>query len=190
MEIVDYLIGKNAGGGGGSAKLQNKEVTITENGTSEVKPDSGYDGLKKVEITTNVSGKGKVKFLNYYRYGSSSSAGITSAEDVNKVLDDLTNNIDTSLVTDFNTCFCYFNRNDNVEIKKFPKLDYSSAEDVIGMFSNAHFDEIDLSGELFPGIIDITGMFYNCSAKKINLKDYVGDDLEYISGTNKSAIRN
>lgn len=36
--------------------LQSKSVTITENGTTTITPDSGYDGLDEVEVTTNVSG--------------------------------------------------------------------------------------------------------------------------------------
>lgn len=34
--------------------LQNKSITITQNGTQTVSADSGYDGLGQVEITTNV----------------------------------------------------------------------------------------------------------------------------------------
>lgn len=56
MDITSYLLGKGAASGG--AKLQNKSVTITENTTTTINPDSGYDGLKKVDVTTNVSGGG------------------------------------------------------------------------------------------------------------------------------------
>lgn len=54
MDIVSYLLGKKAGGGS-SPNLQSKEITITENGTQNVSPDTGYDGLLNVEITTDVS---------------------------------------------------------------------------------------------------------------------------------------
>ena len=55
MDITSYLLGKNAGGGGGTVNLQtNKSVSITSNGETVVNPDTGYDGLKKATITTNV----------------------------------------------------------------------------------------------------------------------------------------
>lgn len=54
MDITSYLLGKNSGGGGGTPKLQDKTVTITENTTTTITPDEGYDGLGSVEIITNV----------------------------------------------------------------------------------------------------------------------------------------
>lgn len=38
----------------GKSKLQDKSVTITQNGTTEITADSGYDGMSKATITTNV----------------------------------------------------------------------------------------------------------------------------------------
>ena len=38
----------------GKSKLQEKDVTITQNGTFQVAPDSGYDGMSKATIITNV----------------------------------------------------------------------------------------------------------------------------------------
>ena len=36
--------------------LQNKSLTVTENGTQTINPDSGYDGLNSVALTVNVQG--------------------------------------------------------------------------------------------------------------------------------------
>jgi surface protein len=55
MDVTSYLLGKQAGGGGGEVNLQNKDVTITSNGTTSVSADAGYDGLRNVGITTDVS---------------------------------------------------------------------------------------------------------------------------------------
>ena len=47
--LLDVEIGGSAG-----VLLQRKSVEITENGTSVVAPDDGFDGLQFVEINTNV----------------------------------------------------------------------------------------------------------------------------------------
>lgn len=46
------------GGGGGAVLEDNKEVTITQNGTTIITPSAGKDGMKKVTATVNVSGGG------------------------------------------------------------------------------------------------------------------------------------
>ncbi len=53
-----------AGGGGGEKpiKLQAKSLEISENGETTVSADYGYDGLSKVNITTNVAGGGGVPY--------------------------------------------------------------------------------------------------------------------------------
>lgn len=54
MELILLCKMLLVGGGGSSSKLQTKSVNITQNGESRVTPDAGYDGLRKVNITTNV----------------------------------------------------------------------------------------------------------------------------------------
>lgn len=53
MDVISYLLGKKSGGGGST--LQNKNVTINENGTTNITADEGYDGLSEVEVTTDVN---------------------------------------------------------------------------------------------------------------------------------------
>ena len=47
------------GGGGGAVLEDNKEVTITENGTTIITPSVGKDGMKKVTATVNVPSEAK-----------------------------------------------------------------------------------------------------------------------------------
>lgn len=54
MDITSYLLGKKAGGGG-TGNLQEKSVTVTTNTTQNITADTGYDGLSKVALTTNVN---------------------------------------------------------------------------------------------------------------------------------------
>ena len=55
--------------GGGNADLEdNHKIKITKNGTVEITPTGGKDGMKKVTATVNVSsgGGGEDKLLCYY----------------------------------------------------------------------------------------------------------------------------
>lgn len=56
----DVIIKKGSGGGGGGVTINNqsKIVDITENGVTEVAADTGYTGLGKVTINTNVATSG------------------------------------------------------------------------------------------------------------------------------------
>lgn len=87
MDITSYLLGKNASGGGGTPKLQNKTITITENTTTTITPDEGYDGLGSVEIITNVETGGLPSTYQAVSYIQSSGTqyidtGIKSASDL------------------------------------------------------------------------------------------------------------
>ena len=55
----DNLIVKQKGGGGGvTINNQEKSLEITENGVTEVTADSGFTGLSKVIVNTNVASSG------------------------------------------------------------------------------------------------------------------------------------
>lgn len=71
--------GINIGGIDGSyeIKLQSKEITITQNGESEILPDEGYSGLSKVGITVNAGEPEKgVIFSDYDENGYPHTATI------------------------------------------------------------------------------------------------------------------
>lgn len=54
--IVEYL--ENKIESGEPLLLQDKSIEITENGTTNIVADEGYDGLNSVEVITNVGGSG------------------------------------------------------------------------------------------------------------------------------------
>lgn len=56
MDIDSYILGRKSAGGGSTPTYQEKEVDITENTTTDITPDDGYDALSKVIVTTNVGG--------------------------------------------------------------------------------------------------------------------------------------
>lgn len=59
-DIQDAIIALENNSGGSSANIQeSKSVTITSNGTTTVTPDTGYDALGKVDVTTNVMSGGE-----------------------------------------------------------------------------------------------------------------------------------
>jgi len=107
MDVTSYLLGKKSGGGP-TPTYQSKEVDITENGTTNITPDTGYDALSRVDVT--VSGildtsdadavasdmaMDKTAYVNGNKItgnvpvGSSSVATNYSASNVNVYLDDL-----------------------------------------------------------------------------------------------------
>ena len=51
-------------------ETQSKEVTIKKNGTTSIVPDSGYDGLSKVDVTVQVAsgGSDKPQIFNGFRF--------------------------------------------------------------------------------------------------------------------------
>ena len=53
MDILSYALGKKAGSGEAPV-LQDKEVTVTENGNMSISSDAGYTALRRVDLTTSV----------------------------------------------------------------------------------------------------------------------------------------
>lgn len=89
----DVIIKKGSGGGGGvTINNQSKSVDITENGTTEVTADTGYTGLGKVTINTNVASSGggsdtesgKECNVIIFRYGVDIKHYLSTGERINK----------------------------------------------------------------------------------------------------------
>ena len=58
IDLFNLAIARKIGGGDSPGSvLQNKSLTITENGSQTITPDTGYDGLSRVDLSVNVSGE-------------------------------------------------------------------------------------------------------------------------------------
>lgn len=74
------------GGGDTPANIQPvKSVTITQNGTTSVAPDAGFDGLEGVSIETNVAPKLQTKSVNVTQNGTTSVAPDARFDGLSKV---------------------------------------------------------------------------------------------------------
>lgn len=152
MDILSYLLGKKAGGETPTPpKLQEKNVTITENGTQNVTPDASYDGLSKVSITTDVSGASDLDWtvLGYenrpeiidedYNYAKQikdtwvPAASLKNKFNGNNKLS-IMPFVDTSTTTEFTDMFTDCNR-----LTTVPVLDLSSATTLLRMFRNDYY---------------------------------------------------
>lgn len=70
------------GGGGNANNQRNKPVTVNENGTTIVNPDSGYDGMEKVTLTVEVEPSLESKDYSITANGSTT---ITPSEGVDGI---------------------------------------------------------------------------------------------------------
>lgn len=127
MDVTSYLLGKNAGGGGGQPTLQEKEITITENGTTSVVADAGYDGLSEVEITTNVSGGGG----NYNFKLDMSVSSVGGAQAIATKVVKISPDLDLSQTTNMSYGFAYC-----INITEIPQLDFSNIQSISNMFES------------------------------------------------------
>lgn len=149
MDITSYLLGKKAGGGGGQPSLQNKSITITENGTETVTYDSGYDGLRNVSITTNVSGGRDWSAIGY----SEEPSSIGSFYNYSKNIYDNWDATQTSLYQKF-----YQDK----DLVIMPLVDTSAATDTMAMFQTCS-QLIDVPLLDTSNVTDMSSMFQNCS---------------------------
>lgn len=133
IDTDNYAVQSLKSTGGGSATLQSKSVTITQNGTQNVTPDTGYDGLSSVAIDVNVSGDTKPVLpagIRFYSSGCSDMSWLTEV-DTSQLTDiggmfasclSLTYvpTFDTSNVTSAGTVF-----NGSYNLETLPSLDLS-----------------------------------------------------------------
>lgn len=152
FEATSYLLGKKAGGGSQVNLQNNKQVSITSNGSTEISPDETYDGMKKVTVTTNVPTGGK--FTPNVDRITISDANATN-------LDDVINDMDVKYIENMNTMFG--------NCTSLTRLDLSSwnVSNVVNtsyMFNNCvSLQFIDLRTFDFSRITNYTNMFGSSS---------------------------
>ena len=150
MDITSYLLGKQAGGGGGQPSLQSKSVTITENGTQNVTADSGYDGLRNVSVTTNVSGGGG---LDWSAIGYSEEPELGVDDGYNYAIEIKNNWVPaTSLLQKFVN---------NRRIMFMPLVDTSITTTMTKMFRNC-FTLVSIPQLNTSQVTDMEGLFDGC----------------------------
>ena len=177
QDAIDVEIGGSAG-----VLLQAKSVDVTENGTSVVAPDDGFDGLKSVEINTNVPKRlecGDAIFdANAYNGGNlcnlikkvNVSCLITKKNNsIREMFYNTSNSLtdiigldgwDTSNVTDMKSAF---NRCYNVKNFDVRNWDVSKVGDMSIMFYSCHSVQyIDVSNWDVSSVKNMEFLFYDC----------------------------
>lgn len=194
IDLVSYLLGKKKGGGA-TPTLQTKSVTITENGTSKINADSGYDGLQEVNITTNVSGGGSAA-IDWTDVGYSKEPDVISQygeraheialivaetfDEQPKTLNDLNNSLPN--VTRFEI-ICYPNLDLGIYskwlsnafsscycLKYVPKQLLTTTNELTGL-ENLFLDcsslgEVDVGNIVTDNVSTMSKMFSNCKTLK------------------------
>jgi len=170
MDLTSYLLGKEAGGGGGTPTLQSKSVEITENGQTTVTADSGYDGLSSVAVTTNVSGGGDLSEYFNDTITSTTYSGLNNG--INKILKKIPSPIIVAdNVTGLNSCF------EGSALTTMPKVIFNSnVTNLNAMFRDCiNLTNVDVSGFNTKNVTNFKGMFRECSnLTALNLSNFTG----------------
>ena len=166
---------------GGSGNLQNKDVTITENTETIIEPDSGYDGLESVKVTTNVSQDMSDYFGNITGSSSGQAVGTTWMAGIKKMSNFTISgttaqqlfrnfkgtsidffNVDTSAIT--NTSYMF---KDCTNLNNITLFDTSNVTNMENMFENCEllanvpfFDtsKVNKTNYMFQGCSSLTSI--------------------------------
>lgn len=135
-----------------TANLQSKSVTITTNTTTNLTPDTGYNGFSSVEVITNVLPSGTLNITSNGVYDVTNYA----SADVNVQLDEY-----------FSTAVTpYMSMQNNIiteTIKRIQPIDTSSLTSGEQFFAGCvNLIEIPLINT--SNMTNMANMFYNCSS--------------------------
>ena len=184
--LLDVKIGGSAG-----VLLQAKSVEVTENGTSVVAPDDGFDGLKSVEINTNVP----KRFECGDAYFATPERGRTSISVIGMLQKIDVSCWDTSKVSSMKNIFADCNSLQKLDLSGWDvhnvttfyqmfvrcyKLQYvdvssfdtSNAKNMFNVFAECHsLQKVDLSGWDVHNVTTFNQMFIRCNS----LRSIIGD---------------
>ena len=201
MDIFSYKLGKKAGGGGGGSTLQTKSVNITSNGSTEVSPDEGYDGMSKVNITTSVQDDSTYTNFKYYN-ASTNYVGSWCKRYKKTVMEDIQgtslayafsgfageeieikSSVDTSAVTNFSSMFACLGLKRIIGLEN---LDTSSCDNFAYMFNTMglnvpKWDKLDLTTFDTSSATTMTYMFRQTNVDEI---DITGWDTSKVTSMN------
>ena len=159
--------------------LQDKNVEITENGTTTITADSGYDGLNNVNVTTNIGGSTEIPSIKDCQYLFNSGYRISEVETVIACCTGATSmtymfrGAGTSLNNV--TGFANFKNNNSVSTEGMfmscsgiLSIDFTPNTKIVSnktssMFSGcSKVSKLDLSGFDFSAVTNTYGMFNGC----------------------------
>lgn len=130
--------------------LQDKSITITENGTQNITFDEGYDGLNNVEVTTNIEGASGKYAPRYVTF-----RGYTGTE-----LNEEIANLDTSNITNMELMFQNCSQLQTLDLSNF---NVSKASSFGNMFYGCTSLTSLILPRAFPNVMSFNYTFYNCS---------------------------
>lgn len=156
-------------------ETQEKDVTITENGETEITADEGYNALSKVNVTTNVGSASDI----YGLFSNCSNTGnVGQSTELKTCLELKNSNVDFSNFTNGSSLFsdCKLITEINANINNKTKLDYC--------FANcSKLKTCNLTNTSYVTVI--ANMFDYCSAlESINVFD-----LSSCTGSYSNAFR-
>ena len=194
--LLDVEIGGSAG-----VLLQAKSVDIKENGTSVVAPDDGFDGLKSVEINTNVpkrfecgdgyflpvtSAQKNLNLISRLQKVDISCWDVSSYTSMNSMFQGYSSlqqldvrGFDTSKVTTMRFMFNGCNSLQQLDVSRW---DTSKVTDMSYMFKGcSSFQQLDVSNFDTSMVTSMYYMFHSCSSLKS--LDISGWDTSKVTNT-------
>lgn len=156
--------------------LQDKSITIIENGTQNITYDEGYDGLKSVEIETKIeSGKYAPRTISFYGHKGTDldyelanldTSNITNMQYLFYQCKQVTSldlsNLNTNKVTNMQYMFYQCSALTEIDLSS---LNFSLVESFVHLFNSCSKLASVIFGEKdAPKLLRLTSMFNRCTA--------------------------